>query len=74
MKDLTVTFSPMTVEPEYLRAMGEAILAAQWQMTRVAALATVGAQMQLLETISRAMVSAQLGILDAMCQATSRRD
>ena len=39
---MRVTFSPLTVEPAYLRAMGEAVLAAQWQAARVVAAAQFG--------------------------------
>jgi hypothetical protein len=70
MKALRVTFSPLTAEPAYLRAVGDAVLAAHWEIAR----ATAAAQIRLLEDVTRAMVAAQFGLLDVMFQATFRRD
>jgi hypothetical protein len=70
MKVLSVTFSPLTAEPAYLSALGEAMLAAQWQIVR----ATMTAQTRLFEEVTRAIVAAQFGVLDVMFQATFPQD
>ena len=63
-----VTFSPMTADPRYVRALTDAVLATQMQF----ALDAWAAQVRFIEALGMAALSAQWSMIEHMCQADNR--
>jgi hypothetical protein len=66
---IRVTFSPFTAEPEYVRAVANAVLGTQMQY----AMAAWEAQMRFVEALGMAALAAQWSMVERLYQAQTRR-
>ncbi len=65
MNGVTVTFSPMTADPAYVRALTGAVLAAQLAFAEAAMLAAWAAQWRFAEQLGHAALTLQMDLLGA---------
>ena len=65
---MRVTFSPLTAEPRYLRAIADAVLATQMQL----AMDAWAAQIRFVEALGVAALAAQWSMVERVYQAGSR--
>jgi hypothetical protein len=68
MTEFRVAFSPLTVEPRYLREVGDAVVAAQLAF----AMAAWAAQVQFMQALGQAMLATHWSLIEGLHRAASR--